>query len=76
MFRLRKTLNMLASKEGSHTALGALRGEPAARRLPPLRYGFTLDGKRAEEGLGFRPAYRVGMARAGDGRLRLETSAV
>lgn len=57
-------------------ALGALRGEPAARRLPPLRYGFTLDGKRAEEGLGFRPAYRVGMARAGDGRLRLETSAV
>jgi len=57
-------------------ALRTLRGRPSARRLPPLRYGFTLDGARAEEALGFRPAYRVGLARAGDGRLRLETSAV
>ncbi len=58
------------------TALGALRGLPAGPRLPPLRYGFTLDGQRADDELGFRPAYRIGLARAGDGRLRLETSAV
>jgi nucleoside-diphosphate-sugar epimerase len=39
-----------------------------------LRYGFTLDTRRAERELGFRPQYHVGLARAGDGRLRLETS--
>jgi len=39
-----------------------------------LRYGFTLDTRRAERELGFRPHYHVGLARAGDGRLRLETS--
>jgi hypothetical protein len=39
-----------------------------------LRYGFTLDTRRAEQELGFRPRYHVGLSRAGDGRLRLETS--
>jgi len=39
-----------------------------------LRYGFTLDTRRAEAELGFRPHYHVGLAPAGDGRLRLETS--
>jgi len=41
---------------------------------PHLRYGFTLDTSRAERELGFRPQYRIGMARAGDGGLRLETA--
>jgi hypothetical protein len=40
---------------------------------PEVRYGFSLDTSRAERELGFRPAYRVGPARAGDGRARLET---
>lgn len=40
-----------------------------------LRYGFTLDTERAERELAFSPSYRVGLARDGDGRLRLETSA-
>ncbi len=39
-----------------------------------LRYGFTLDTRRAERQLGFVPAYRIGLERAGDGVLRLETS--
>ncbi len=39
-----------------------------------LRYGFTLDTSRAERELGFRAQYHVGLSRAGDGRLRLETS--
>jgi len=39
-----------------------------------LRYGFTLDTRRAERELGFAPAYRIGLERAGDGVLRLETS--
>ena len=39
-----------------------------------LRYGFTLDTRRAERELGFIPAYRIGLERAGDGVLRLETS--
>jgi nucleoside-diphosphate-sugar epimerase len=38
-----------------------------------LRYGFTLDTRRAERDLGFRPSDHIGMARAGDGALRLET---
>jgi nucleoside-diphosphate-sugar epimerase len=46
----------------------------AALDGPHLRYGFTLDTRRAERELGFRPQYHVGLARAGDGRLRLETS--
>lgn len=40
-----------------------------------LRYGFTLDTRRAEHDLGFRPGDRIGLARAGDGTLRLETAA-
>ncbi len=43
---------------------------------PHLRYGFTLDTGRAERELGFRPEYRIGLSRAGDGRLRLETARV
>lgn len=38
-----------------------------------LRYGFTLDTRRAERDLDFRPSDRIGLARAGDGALRLET---
>jgi UDP-glucose 4-epimerase len=41
-----------------------------------LCYGFTLDTSRAERDLGFRPGNRIGMARAGDGALRLETASV
>lgn len=41
---------------------------------PHLRYGFTLDTERAERELGFRPGYRIGLARAGDGSIQLETS--
>lgn len=40
-----------------------------------LRYGFTLDTQLAERELGYLPAYRIGLSRAGDGVLRLETSA-
>jgi nucleoside-diphosphate-sugar epimerase len=43
---------------------------------PHLRYGFTLDTRRAERDLDFRPATRIGLARAGDGALRLETASV
>ncbi len=41
-----------------------------------LRYGFTLDTDRAATELGFRSQYRIGLARAGDGALRLETASV
>ena len=41
-----------------------------------LRYGFTLDTSRAERELGFRPIDRIGLARAGDGTIRLETASV
>jgi len=41
-----------------------------------LRYGFTLDTQRAERDLEFRPADRIGLARAGDGALQLETTSV
>jgi len=41
-----------------------------------LRYGFSLDTRRAERDLGFQPRYRVGLGRAGDGRVQLETSPV
>jgi hypothetical protein len=41
-----------------------------------LRYGFTLDTRRAERELGFRPGYRIGLARAGDGALRLEAAPI
>ncbi len=40
-----------------------------------LRYGFTLDTGLAGRELGYFPAYRIGLSRAGDGVLRLETSA-
>ncbi len=43
---------------------------------PHLRYGFTLDTGRAERELGFRPEYRIGLSRAGDGALRLETALI
>ncbi len=43
---------------------------------PQLRHGFTLDTTRAERELGFRPGYRIGLARAGDGRVRLETAPI
>lgn len=58
-------------------ALPGLRGRAAGRADgDALRYGFTLDTGRAERELGFRPRYRVGLARAGDGRLRLETAPI
>lgn len=41
---------------------------------PALRYGFTLDTRRAERDLDFRASDRIGLARAGDGSLRLETA--
>ena len=41
-----------------------------------LRYGFTLDTERAAAELGFRSQYRIGLARAGDGALRLETASI
>lgn len=58
---------------------GALRlagGETRVETLvgDHLHYGFTLDTSRAERELGFRPAHRIGLARAGDGELRLETA--
>ena len=48
----------------------------AARSGPHLRYGFPLDTRRAEAQLGFRPSDRIGLARAGDGTLRLETASL
>ena len=42
---------------------------------PHLRYGFTLDTRRAERELGFHPSDSIGLARSGDGVLRLETAA-
>jgi UDP-glucose 4-epimerase len=49
---------------------------PGAAEAARLRFGFTLDTRRAERELGFRPADRIGLARAGDGSLRLETASV
>ena len=54
---------------GGELRLDALAGEH-------LRFGFTLDTSRAERELGFRPAYRIGVATGGDGALRLETAPV
>jgi hypothetical protein len=39
---------------------------------PHVRFGFTLETARAAHVLGFRPRYRVGLSRAGDGAMRLE----
>ncbi len=47
---------------------------PARMDGPHLRYGFSLDTSRAERELGFRAGYRIGLSRAGDGRLRVETA--
>lgn len=44
----------------------------AALDAPLARHGMSLDVRRAETALGFRPRYRIGLARAGDGALRLE----
>jgi len=52
---------------GAHGLRGALDG---THRV----YGFTLDTRRAERELGFRPGYRVGVAPGADGRPRLETT--
>jgi len=54
-------------------------GLEVAGARPPgdhILYGFTLDTRRAERDLGFRPTDRIGLARAGDGALRLETASV
>jgi nucleoside-diphosphate-sugar epimerase len=40
-----------------------------------LRYGMSLDTRRAARTLGFAPRYRIGVARAGDGGMRLEAVA-
>ena len=40
------------------------------------RFGFTLDTSRAASELGFRARYRIGLARAGDGSFRVETSSL
>lgn len=42
---------------------------------PLLRFGMSLDTRRAAAELGFTPRYRIGLARAGDGALRLEAVA-
>lgn len=44
----------------------------AAVDAPLARYGTSLDVRRAASVLGFQPRYRIGLARAGDGALRLE----
>ena len=49
---------------------------PGAADAARLRFGFTLDTRRAERELGFRPCNRIGLARAGDGSLRLETASL
>ena len=41
---------------------------------PALRYGFSLDTRRAAQELGFHPSDRIGVAEAGDGSLRIETT--
>lgn len=41
-----------------------------------LSYGFTLDTARAERDLAFHPNYRIGLARGGDGAIRVETSSL
>lgn len=48
-------------------------GLAAALDRSRLHYGFALDTRRAERTLGFRPAYRIALSRAGDGTLRIET---
>ncbi len=64
---------LLGWAAGAARLLGARRA-PLPFDGPALRFGFTLDTRRAERDLGFRPADRIGLARAGDGALRLETA--
>jgi hypothetical protein len=62
-------------------AIGAAAARLGDERLharlcgPHLRFGMSLDTQRASEVLGFAPRYRVGVARAGDGAMRLEAIA-
>jgi UDP-glucose 4-epimerase len=63
----------LADRAGRLLGREALPGAADAARL---RFGFTLDTRRAERELGFRPINRIGLARAGDGSLRLETASL
>jgi nucleoside-diphosphate-sugar epimerase len=63
------TLSKLARLAGSETLATSLDS-------PLLRHGFTLDTTRAQRELDFRPGYRIGLARAGDGQLRIETAPV
>ena len=58
------------------TAGAHLLGAEARLVTQALCYGFTLDTSRAERELGFRPSDRIGLARAGDGALRVETAAI
>ncbi len=59
------------------TAGARLLGAEMARvPASTLCFGFTLDTARAERELGFRPTDRIGLARAGDGALRVETAAI
>lgn len=63
-----------------------LRGAAAATRLlgaedwrmrldgPQTRYGFTLDTRRAEQDLGFRPRYRITPGRTDTGRPRVQST--
>jgi nucleoside-diphosphate-sugar epimerase len=61
---------------GLSRVLHLSRGQRARSALGGIqqRYGFTLDTTRARRELGFRPVYRIGRARDGDGHLRLETA--
>jgi nucleoside-diphosphate-sugar epimerase len=65
---------LLATRLAARLVGGSSWLAEAAR--PHLLYGFTLDTTRAEFDLGFRPSHRIGLARAGDGALTLETAAV
>jgi nucleoside-diphosphate-sugar epimerase len=58
------------------TAAAHLLGTEPSLVTQALCYGFTLDTSRAERELGFRPSDRIGLARAGDGALRVETAAI
>lgn len=65
------TLLSWIARTGKWLSLG-----PAALDSTHLRYGFTLDTRKAERELDFRPSVRIGLARAGDGTLRLETASI
>ncbi len=65
-------LSLLAATERT-LGLGSREGTAVG---PHLRFGFTLDTRRAAAELGFHSRYRIGMARAGDGSLRLEAASV